>query len=861
MTLSAIEQANLAVVQGYFSSFVDGTLFTYLENNFQPDIEYVILNRTSGILNNPADYSDDKFTHERQFAAPHSGVANSIPAVQAYFSELLREVEVREFNTRKFVVDGNNVTVFGDFFFVGRDTGNQAEVIPLAVDIEVSDSDPDPNVYVPKFQNYLFFEDTFSFSSISRQGVSWRRYWDGEWQNIFFGLTDSETITGNETESNIIYGYQGNDTLTSGTNHDIIWGGSGDDIINGGEGNDTLYGNTGNDTLTGGDGADNFGIGLDQGFNTITDFVQGTDFLGLIGTLTFADVSFSIVGSDLQISTNSTSLAILNGASGLTLTAADFQEIPNTDRTPIPEPEVPGDSIADEAINLDVVQGFFNSFSGDINTLFDYIDTNFDEDIRYTFITPTLGANNPSDYADDKFAHELQVLLPFIGLKIGKEQVKESLADLFSEFEVEEFVVDKYVVEDNSIAVHGGLSLINKETGNKAALQADNIEQLLPFTVDIRLENGQIAEYKFYVDSYALAAAARQGGAWRRIWDGEWTTMVFGTKEGDNLIGIQDEKNVLFGYQNDDHVMGGHEDDVIYGGSGNDTINGGLGNDNLYGNEDSDTFVLTTGQGTDTIYDFVVGQDQISLLDDLSFDQLTLTAIEGDLEVKVTNTQEVLAILTGVESLTSADVIAQSEDLVFGTPGNDDLFAPIDLDGRRDIVFVGAGDDKVDVSLSTVGRNRIFGGSGVDTIYVSTNDRVFGGSGDDEFEATDGQGGNRMSGGAGDDIFFLGYGDRALGGEGNDEFYVGTGGNNLIAGGVGADQFWLVNAELPDAANTILDLELGMDTIGIGGYVQADLSFGTDGLGNATLAVQGTNVASFMGITQAQLETANFAFM
>ncbi|NET02606.1 MAG: hypothetical protein F6K61_19075 [Sphaerospermopsis sp. SIO1G1] len=865
MALTPIEQANLSVVEGYFASFVDGTLFTYLENNFQPDIEYIILGRTSGILNDPADYSDDKFTHERQFAAPHSGIANDIPAVQAYFTELLREITVNEFNTTKFVVDGDNVSVFGDFFFTAFETGNIARELPLAVDIVVSDSDPDPDVYTPKFQSYLFFEDTYSFSAISRQGGSWRRYWDGEWENIYFGKNDSDDITGHETESNIIYGYQSNDTLTGGNNDDVIWGGSGGDVINGGDGNDTLYGNTGNDTVTGGDGADTFGIGLDQGLNTITDFVQGTDVFGLTGTLTFADLTFTPIGDNLEnlqisVSSDGTVLASVNGAGGLTLTAADFQEIPNAERTPIPEPQVPGDSVADETLNLNVVQGFLNFLSGDLNDLFDYIDANFDDDVRYTFITPTLGVNNPSDYADNRFDHELQVLLPFIGLKIGTEEVKDSFTDFISEFQFDDVAIDKYVVEDNNVVVHGGISLINRETGNKAALQADNTEQLLPFTIDIRLEEGKIQESHFYVDSYALAAAARQGGEWRRIWEEEWTTMVFGTQEAETLTGVEEERNVLFGYQNDDYLMGGHEPDVLWGGLGHDTLDGSLGNDTLYGNEDGDTFVLRTGDGTDTIGDFTAGEDQISLLNDLSFEQLTLTPIAGNLEIQVTNTQEVLAILKGVNSLSSSDVISEREDIVTGTPEDDDLLAPIDLDGQRDIVFTGAGNDSIDVSVSTVGLNRMFGGSGADQFYLSTGDRAFGGTGIDEFFALDGTGGNRMSGGAGDDIFHLGSGDRALGGAGMDTFNVIEGGDNILAGGAGADNFWVASAQIPDAANTIVDFELGTDVIGIRGYVQNDITFGTDGSGNAVLGVLGTDVAIFQGITQAQLETATLAF-
>ena len=68
---------------------------------------------------------------------------------------------------------------------------------------------------------------------------------------------------------------------------------------------------------------------------------------------------------------------------------------------------------------------------------------------------------------------------------------------------------------------------------------------------------------------------------------------------------------------------------------------------------------------------------------------------------------------------------------------------------------------------------------------------------------------NRLYGGAGDDDFFLGSGDRAFGGRGSDRFFVISGGDNLLTGDAGADQFWIANAQLPDAVNTIADFEIG----------------------------------------------------
>ena len=209
------------------------------------------------------------------------------------------------------------------------------------------------------------------------------------------------------------------------------------------------------------------------------------------------------------------------------------------------------------------------------------------------------------------------------------------------------------------------------------------------------------------------------------------------------------------------------------------------------------------------------------------------------------------------------------ETLVAGTVGNDVLIyggdikkGEIAIDSVRDTIFTGAGNDTVDLTFNPNARNnRVDGGSGNDTIYVSRNDRAFGSAGDDIFEATDGKGGNRMSGGAGNDTFYLGSNDYALGGDGNDKFYFGTGGGNTISGGTGADQFWIATNELPGAGNKVIDFQIGTDVIGI-------LAAKSLGISATTLTVAqvgadtainfgGQTLATLVGIQATSLSTSN----
>ena len=202
---------------------------------------------------------------------------------------------------------------------------------------------------------------------------------------------------------------------------------------------------------------------------------------------------------------------------------------------------------------------------------------------------------------------------------------------------------------------------------------------------------------------------------------------------------------------------------------------------------------------------------------------------------------------------------------VVGTSGADSLLMP---DAGKDLtligntIFTGAGEDQVDVALSDGFENRIFTGSGVDTIYAGTRDVITGGSGDDWFSAEAGDG-NRLSGGLGDDTFIIGSSNnRALGGAGNDKFYVlGGAGTNHLNGGAGADQFWLVSeiGDRPAAKQFVMDFKVGEDKVGLQGIAFTSISFSQVN-GDTLLKVAGLDVGHFTNISAASLNNqGNFA--
>ena len=112
----------------------------------------------------------------------------------------------------------------------------------------------------------------------------------------------------------------------------------------------------------------------------------------------------------------------------------------------------------------------------------------------------------------------------------------------------------------------------------------------------------------------------------------------------------------------------------------------------------------------------------------------------------------------------------------------------------------------------------LFGSLDGDVIEVSGRDRlIFAGDMNDLVDASMGNGSNRVYAGSGDDTLILGESDRLVGAEGADRFFTTNGGNNTITGGAGADQFWIATAEIPEAANTITDFTIDEDVIGIAG--------------------------------------------
>ena len=171
--------------------------------------------------------------------------------------------------------------------------------------------------------------------------------------NTIEGGAGSDTISGGDGDD-ILYGYfsgsgfgmsDGGDTLNGGLGNDTLIAGSGDDILDGGVGADILTGDGGADDYArgGSTGTDTFILRLGDGGNsltnadTITDFQDGTDVLGLDNGLQYTDLAIAQGtgdnASDTIISSGSEYLAILQGINASNINYMDFASMATGDQS------------------------------------------------------------------------------------------------------------------------------------------------------------------------------------------------------------------------------------------------------------------------------------------------------------------------------------------------------------------------------------------------------------------------------------------------------------------------------------------------------------------------------------------------
>ena len=579
-----------------------------------------------------------------------------------------------------------------------------------------------------------------------------------------------------------------NSDAADGSNDDVVWAGDGDDSIDAGVGNDSILGQGGddeifldgalqNDTIVGGETGETIGDRIN--FSTISDDITITfsgDEAGTItdgvSTTTFSEIErFQMgTGSDTVIGSAGAEEIIGNFGDDSIIGGGGDDTIYSGFDNDYVEGGAGNDSILASS-GADTVEGGAGDDNIDVGPGDGEVDLvilqdGFGNDVLSSFETPTdLGGGVYS--GNDQF--DVTGLTDASGNPVSTEDV---------------IVTDTNGdgTGDAILTFPNGESIIMvgvpvSEVQSPAQLEAMGIPA---FAGDFIVE-GTAGD-----DLIDLAYTGDPEGDMVDNGDGPGGTqddVIFGF-DGNDLVfaGVGDDdvdggagddtlhgeggNDSLDGAGGNDVLYGGAGDDTLEGGDGADTLNGGTGADLLAGRADGDTFVLEDGFGADTLE----GGEAVTTGTDS--DVIEAGAVTGDVTVTFTG-DEAGTLTDGVDTATFSEI---------------------------ETIILGAGDDSVDASASTVGT-EVWLGDGTDTaIGSSGDDTILGFGGDDSI--TGGAGNDALDGDDGNDTLIGGDGDDTL---------VGDLGDDSLVGGAGADELY------GNEGNDIFDLGSGDSGFGVDG--------------------------------------------
>ena len=279
--------------------------------------------------------------------------------------------------------------------------------------------------------------------------------------------------------------------------------------------------------------------------------------------------------------------------------------------------------------------------------------------------------------------------------------------------------------------------------------------------------------------------------------------------------------DTLHGVNGNDLLFGDAGFDTLYGDEGNDRLFGGQGNDRLFGAQGDD--VLNGGAGADTM---VGGTGNDIYIVNHTGDRVVEAAGEGNDQIQTSVSLDLSTFSPHVENL-----------LLVGAGA-----------------LNGTGNALGNIITGNTGANVLQGMDGHDTLSGGDGaDRLFGGNGND-----------RLGGGDQDDVLNGGDGDDVLfGGAGNDTL-VGGNGNDTMTGGAGSDIFIFANNWGQDVITDFAALAPAerIDLRPVSAITSwADLAANhLSQVGGSSVITVGANTITIQGITNAQLDAADFLF-
>ena len=660
----------------------------------------------------------------------------------------------------------------------------------------------------------------------------------------------------------VLFGGNGNDTLS---------GLLGEDQLNGGAGNDTLIGNGGTNLLRGGSGNDTFVFaGRGGQAQIIADFGTGSDVIDLraynVADLESLQPFLSQEGDDVTIRTfwNDTSgrpspneAIIIRNMTIDQLTASMFVFNTLTD-----DLTVSGSGISSYDFTLfgGLGNDTINGINGDDSLVGGAGNDTINGFAGIDAIYGGTGANIiDAGSGNDTIYARLDGQADTIDGGTGTDTVNFLLyqttagivADLSAGTVGEDSVtnVENLVMTDNndivtgsaganSIAGNGGADLIYGLAG------ADNIQggdgdDLIFAGADNDIVTGGAGVDQIFGESGADTILGGDGNDFLygnegsdRLEGEAGVDYLIGGNGNDTLIGGADT-DVLYGEGDNDRLESGDGDDFLFGGDGDDTLIGGAGGDYLLGG--SGTNSLFGGDATDVLYSFEGGTDRLEgggdgdyyLIYDSTFDAGgSVTIFES---ASAAGQDQVYFYNSGLSRSYS-----MASNIEFG-------FLVSTVAGTSGLTLTGSSSSESLYILGSANFATLDGGGGNDVLFGSVgNDQLFGGSGNDNLIAS-----------LGDDILNGGFGNDVLFGEaGNDTLYT-TDGTDFLYTGTGNDiVVWVAQSGL----DGVVDFQNGADRIDVSGIANGVLDFS-----DLSIVQQGADVVLTLNNFQLYLYATNAA--
>ena len=613
--------------------------------------------------------------------------------------------------------------------------------------------------------------------------------------NTIEGLpTDSDTIFGREG-NDYLFGGGGNDAVSGDTGNDNCYGGSGNDKLYGGDGIDQIYDGLGNDTLFGGAGGDYLfsGAGADtvyggDGDDYVSAFIDGSANIVNGGSGTdrlIIDMSTYAVGVTFSMADP---LAVLILPDGSSFVGFEQFNVAGSLGSDFITGSAQNDGISGGG-GRDVLRGGLGN---------DWLTGDAGNDVLY--------GDDGDDHLEGGFGNDA------IFGGIGNDYLRDDQGNDTLYGGDGEDRIGIFFRVTTKILAYGGIGVDQLQI---------NITDILP-GVTFSLADPNIAQTlgngSVFLGFEQLSFSGSSGAD--RITGGALDDVLYGGQSRDFLHGGLGNDtleagaghDVLHGDGGDDVVSDYLGSDVLYGGVGNDTMLDQSGNNTIFGGNGNDS--ISTGNFTGV--SFVDGGAGI--------DYLTIR-----LDNSVFNVTFSLTDPAAIQTLLDGTVIQGFEQVFLHSGSGNDTLTGSTLDDRfyggagRDILYGGLGDDGLS---GGAGNDLVYGGSGNDDLDGgSGNDGVFGGVGNDSIMIGNDAGTGSVDGGTGVDTleYYREFSSQALtlslansaiaqvlangtrisgfeqidfyGGAGNDQItggalsdrMTGGAGNDNLNGGQGAD--------------------------------------------------------------------------